>query len=113
MVTVEVELKEGDEEPEQHLDDGEHIERVVVPISELYEKLQGKQQPRPSTLSSLCPVRTKPIRAAGDGKITFPYSDVQRGWKDRRCQVSESPSSDSMESRRHSDTSQTGSSTGL
>jgi hypothetical protein len=39
MVTVEVELKE---EPEQHLDDGEHIERVVVPISELYEKLQGK-----------------------------------------------------------------------
>jgi hypothetical protein len=42
MVTVEVELKEGDEEPEQHLDDGEHIERVVVPISELYEKLQGK-----------------------------------------------------------------------
>lgn len=41
MVTVEVELKEGDEEPEQHLDDGEHIERVVVPISELYEKLQG------------------------------------------------------------------------
>ena len=44
MVTVEVELQEGDEEPEQHLDDGEHIERVVVPISELYEKLQGKQQ---------------------------------------------------------------------
>jgi hypothetical protein len=42
MVTVEVELKEGDEEPEQHLDDGEHIERVVVPISELYEKLQGE-----------------------------------------------------------------------
>ena len=47
MVTVEVELKEGDEEPEQHLDDGEHIERVVVPISELYEKLQGKQTPNP------------------------------------------------------------------
>jgi len=41
MVTVEVDLKEGDEEPEQHLDDGEHIERVVVPISELYEKLQA------------------------------------------------------------------------
>lgn len=47
MVTVEVELKEGDEEPEQHLDDGEHIERVVVPISELYEKLQGKLKPSP------------------------------------------------------------------
>ena len=45
MVTVEVELKEGDEEPEQHLDDAEHIERVVVPISELYEKLQGKLNP--------------------------------------------------------------------
>lgn len=49
MVTVEVDLKEGDEEPEQHLDDGEHIERVIVPISELYEKLQGK--------SLLCAVR--------------------------------------------------------
>lgn len=43
MVTVEVDLKEDEEEPEQHLDDGEHIERVVVPISELYEKLQGEQ----------------------------------------------------------------------
>jgi len=41
MVTVEVDLKEGDEQPEQHLDDGEHIERVVVPLSELYDKLQG------------------------------------------------------------------------
>jgi hypothetical protein len=50
MVTVEVELKEGDEEPEQHLDDGEHIERVVVPISELYEKLQGKLNPLPPVI---------------------------------------------------------------
>ena len=41
MVTVEVELKEGDAEPEQHLEEGEHIERVVVPLEELYEKLQG------------------------------------------------------------------------
>jgi hypothetical protein len=48
MVTVEVDLKEGDEEPEQHLDDGEHIERVVVPISELYERLQGKQHHQPT-----------------------------------------------------------------
>ncbi|KAL9106562.1 MAG: hypothetical protein Q9227_008408 [Pyrenula ochraceoflavens] len=35
MVTVEVNLREGDKEPEQHLDEGEHIERVVVPLSEL------------------------------------------------------------------------------
>lgn len=41
MVHIEVELKEGDKEPEQHLDEGEHIERIVVPISELYDKLQG------------------------------------------------------------------------
>lgn len=45
MVTVEVTLNEGDAQPEQHLDDGEHIERVVVPLSELYEKLQGTFSP--------------------------------------------------------------------
>ncbi|TKA74008.1 hypothetical protein B0A55_07746 [Friedmanniomyces simplex] len=39
MVTIEVNLKEGDEEPEQHLDEGEHIERRVVPLSELYDTL--------------------------------------------------------------------------
>ena len=42
MVTVEVNLKEGDEPPEQHLDEGEFIERVTVPLSELYNKLHGK-----------------------------------------------------------------------
>ncbi|CAF9929273.1 MAG: hypothetical protein GOMPHAMPRED_005355 [Gomphillus americanus] len=41
MVTVEVELKDGDKEPEQHLEEGEFIERRVVPISELYDKLQA------------------------------------------------------------------------
>jgi hypothetical protein len=41
MATIEVNLKEGDEEPEQHLDEGEFIERVVVPLDRLYEKLQG------------------------------------------------------------------------
>lgn len=41
MVTVEVHLKEGDKQPEQHLDEGEYIERRVVPISELYDTLQG------------------------------------------------------------------------
>lgn len=42
MVTVEVNLKAGDEQPEQHLDDGEHIERVIVPLNQLYDKLKGK-----------------------------------------------------------------------
>lgn len=39
LATVEVDLKEGDVEPEQALDDGEFIERVVVPLDELYERL--------------------------------------------------------------------------
>ncbi|KAF2447360.1 hypothetical protein P171DRAFT_430250 [Karstenula rhodostoma CBS 690.94] len=39
LATVEVQLKEGDQEPEQALDDGEFIERVVVPLEELYERL--------------------------------------------------------------------------
>lgn len=42
MVTIEVNLKDGDEAPEQHLDDGEFIERKIVPVSELYNTLQGK-----------------------------------------------------------------------
>jgi hypothetical protein len=92
MVTVEVDLKEGDEEPEQHLDDGEHIERVVVPISELYEKLQGKQHQPQSIPLSARPAETNPICAAGgDGNITFPHSNVQRARKDRRRQVSYLP----------------------
>jgi ADP-ribose pyrophosphatase len=39
LVMVQVELGEGDEEPEQRLDDGEHIQRVVVPLEELYDRL--------------------------------------------------------------------------
>jgi ADP-ribose pyrophosphatase len=39
LATVEVNLKEGDTEPEQALDDGEFIERVVVPLDELYDRL--------------------------------------------------------------------------
>ncbi|KAI0846490.1 NUDIX hydrolase domain-like protein [Daldinia vernicosa] len=39
MAMVEVQLGEGDEEPEQRLEDGEHIQRVVVPLSELYDRL--------------------------------------------------------------------------
>lgn len=38
---VEIELGEGDAEPEQHLDEGEEIQRVNVPLSELYERLEG------------------------------------------------------------------------
>ena len=41
MVTIEVNLKEGDKEPEQHLEEGEHIERVVIPLTELHDRLQG------------------------------------------------------------------------
>ncbi|EGX53084.1 hypothetical protein TWF173_007954 [Orbilia oligospora] len=39
LVVMEVNLKEGDPEPQQHLDDGEFIERVVVPLDELHNKL--------------------------------------------------------------------------
>ncbi|KAF3930340.1 hypothetical protein ABW19_dt0207431 [Dactylella cylindrospora] len=39
LVVMEVQLNEGDEEPEQHLDDGEFIQRVVVPLDELHDKL--------------------------------------------------------------------------
>lgn len=41
LAIVRVELKEGDEEPEQALEEGEFIERVVVPVGELYERLEG------------------------------------------------------------------------
>ena len=40
LATVEVQLKEQDKEPEQQLDDGEFIERVVVPLDELFERLE-------------------------------------------------------------------------
>ena len=39
LVMVEIRLTEEDEEPEQHLDDGEYIKRVMVPLDELYERL--------------------------------------------------------------------------
>lgn len=39
LCMMEVHLKEGDPEPEQHLDEGEDIQRVNVPLAELYEKL--------------------------------------------------------------------------
>ncbi|KAF2127723.1 hypothetical protein P153DRAFT_368287 [Dothidotthia symphoricarpi CBS 119687] len=39
LVMMDVQLEEGQEEPEQHLDEGEDIKRVVVPLAELYERL--------------------------------------------------------------------------
>lgn len=39
MAMVEVDLKEGDAEPEQRLEDGEHIQRVVIPLAEFYDRL--------------------------------------------------------------------------
>ena len=39
MAMVEVHLGENDPEPEQRLEDGEHIERVVVPLAEFYDRL--------------------------------------------------------------------------
>ena len=41
LAIVRVELREGDAEPEQKLEEGEFIERVVVPVGELYGKLEG------------------------------------------------------------------------
>jgi ADP-ribose pyrophosphatase len=40
LATVEVQLKEGDEVPKQHLDEGEFIQLVIVPLEELYDKLE-------------------------------------------------------------------------
>jgi hypothetical protein len=61
MVTIEVNLKEGDEEPEQHLEEGEHIERVVVPLDQLYEKLQGTYSFHPHSVNfSLLPFPSSP-----------------------------------------------------
>ncbi|CAJ2502404.1 Uu.00g097980.m01.CDS01 [Anthostomella pinea] len=39
LAMVEVQLREGDPMPEQRLDDGERIERVVVPLTEFYDRL--------------------------------------------------------------------------
>jgi len=39
LATVEVLLRDGDEVPEQKLEEGEFIQLVIVPLEELYEKL--------------------------------------------------------------------------
>lgn len=78
MVHIEVQLKEGDKEPEQHLDEGEHIERIVVPISELYTRLQGTSSQNLS------------LALYFGNQLAFPTRVLQRGGEDRGCQVSSS-----------------------
>ena len=34
-------MKDGDAEPDQHLDEGEHIQRIIVPLDELHDRLMG------------------------------------------------------------------------
>jgi ADP-ribose pyrophosphatase len=41
LCMVDIELGEREAEPEQHLDEGEEIQRVVVPLGELYERLEA------------------------------------------------------------------------
>ncbi|KAH7084479.1 NUDIX hydrolase domain-like protein [Paraphoma chrysanthemicola] len=40
LCMVEIRLKEGEPEPEQHLEEGEEIQRVNVPLAELYDRLE-------------------------------------------------------------------------
>ncbi|KAM0793326.1 hypothetical protein ACM66B_000783 [Microbotryomycetes sp. NB124-2] len=44
LVTLEVQLKEGEEEPKPHLDEGEHIEVRVTPLADLYAHLQAYEE---------------------------------------------------------------------
>jgi ADP-ribose pyrophosphatase len=41
LCMMEVHLKEGEPEPEQHLDEGEDILRVNVPLAELFGRLEA------------------------------------------------------------------------
>ncbi|KAF2768364.1 hypothetical protein EJ03DRAFT_121947 [Teratosphaeria nubilosa] len=52
MVTIEVELKEDDKPPEQHLDDGEFIERRIVPLTELYDTLHALAKEKGKTVDA-------------------------------------------------------------
>ncbi|KAI9635035.1 putative phosphoribosyl-ATP diphosphatase [Dioszegia hungarica] len=40
LVTVNVKLGENDEDPQQHLDEGEHIIKRVIPLSDLHKTLK-------------------------------------------------------------------------
>jgi ADP-ribose pyrophosphatase len=41
LATIRVKLSESDPEPKQKLDEGEHIVKRIVEVSELYNVLQG------------------------------------------------------------------------
>lgn len=40
LCMMEIHLKEGEPEPEQHLDEGEDIQRVNIPVADLYDRLE-------------------------------------------------------------------------
>ncbi|GAA5964419.1 hypothetical protein JCM21900_006422, partial [Sporobolomyces salmonicolor] len=44
LATLEVELREGEEEPEPHLDEGEHLEVRITPVAELYAHLAAYEK---------------------------------------------------------------------
>lgn len=44
LVTIEVDLKEGEEAPIAKLEDGEHIEVRITPLAELFGHLQGRSR---------------------------------------------------------------------
>ena len=48
LTTIKVELEEGDElkEPEQHLDEGEFVEKRIVALKDLYQTLLGNSSIR-------------------------------------------------------------------
>jgi ADP-ribose pyrophosphatase len=52
FAVVEVQLQEGDKEPEQHLDDGEHIQRHVIPLKDLYSTLLKFSEQENTTLDA-------------------------------------------------------------
>ncbi|KAF5575885.1 Nudix hydrolase [Fusarium pseudocircinatum] len=86
LAMVEVQLGENDEEPEQRLDDGEHIQREIIPLSELYERLveyskrertvvaaklfhfaAGMHFAQTQKIQNLGPESPKPVRRVGEG----------------------------------------------
>ncbi|GAA5910579.1 uncharacterized protein JCM6883_003221 [Sporobolomyces salmoneus] len=44
LATLEVQLKEGEEEPKPQLDEGEHIEVRVTPLKDLYKHLEAYEK---------------------------------------------------------------------
>ncbi|KAF2147554.1 uncharacterized protein K452DRAFT_304364 [Aplosporella prunicola CBS 121167] len=52
VAMVEVKLGEEEELPEQSLDEGEYIQRVVVPLSELYERLVAYSKEEKTVVSA-------------------------------------------------------------